>query len=166
MTLNEVTLLMEELNRHISDTTQVLFSTAVDAQLGEKISVSILGSFGAVEPAAAPAPRVAAVLPPPVIAPAPVVEREPAVAAVPPRVEEPAAPELVAAAAPVTATPETRPARAVRSAVKTKPVREEKQEQMTFEPVNRGRFEKSEPTIVDGQDLDVPAFMRMNVRVK
>jgi cell division protein FtsZ len=37
---------------------------------------------------------------------------------------------------------------------------------MQFEPVNRGRFEKSEPTIVDGQDLDVPAFMRMNVRMK
>ena len=41
-----------------------------------------------------------------------------------------------------------------------------KQEQMTFQPVTRGRFEKSEPTIVDGQDLDVPAFMRRNVRVK
>jgi cell division protein FtsZ len=45
-------------------------------------------------------------------------------------------------------------------------VREERQEQMTFEPVTRGRFEKSEPTIIDGQDLDVPAFMRMNVKVK
>jgi cell division protein FtsZ len=58
------------------------------------------------------------------------------------------------------------PARQPKSNGKPKPTREEKQEQMTFEPVNRGRFEKSEPTIVDGQDLDVPAFMRMNVRVK
>jgi len=41
-----------------------------------------------------------------------------------------------------------------------------KQEQLSFEPVTRGRFEKSEPTIVDGQDLDVPAFMRRNVRLK
>ena len=49
---------------------------------------------------------------------------------------------------------------------KPKPVKEEKQEQMLFEPVTRGRFEKSEPTIVDGQDLDVPAFMRMNIRIK
>ncbi len=46
-----------------------------------------------------------------------------------------------------------------------KPPREEKQEQMLFEPVNRGRFEKSEPTIIDGQDLDVPTFMRRNVRL-
>jgi cell division protein FtsZ len=44
--------------------------------------------------------------------------------------------------------------------------REVKQEQLSFEPVTRGRFEKSEPTIVDGQDLDVPAFMRRNVRLK
>lgn len=40
----------------------------------------------------------------------------------------------------------------------------EKQEQMMLEPVNRGRFEKSEPTIVDGQDLDIPTFMRRTVR--
>jgi cell division protein FtsZ len=41
-----------------------------------------------------------------------------------------------------------------------------KQEMMQFEPVTRGRFEKSEPTIVEGQDLDVPTFLRKNVRVK
>ena len=41
-----------------------------------------------------------------------------------------------------------------------------RQEQMQFEPVTRGRFEKSEPTIVDGQDLDVPTFLRRNVKVK
>jgi len=41
-----------------------------------------------------------------------------------------------------------------------------KQEMMQFEPLNRGRFEKSEPTIVEGQDLDVPTFLRKNIRVK
>jgi cell division protein FtsZ len=41
-----------------------------------------------------------------------------------------------------------------------------KQEVMQFEPITRGRFEKSEPTIVEGQDLDVPTFMRKNIRVK
>jgi cell division protein FtsZ len=48
---------------------------------------------------------------------------------------------------------------------KVKPV-QVKQEQMQFEPVTRGRFEKSEPTIVDGQDLDVPTFLRRNVKVR
>ncbi len=41
-----------------------------------------------------------------------------------------------------------------------------KQEVMQFESVTRGRFEKSEPTIVEGQDLDVPTYLRRNVRVK
>jgi cell division protein FtsZ len=43
--------------------------------------------------------------------------------------------------------------------------KEERQETLQFEPVTRGRFEKSEPTIVDGQDLDVPTFLRRNLRV-
>jgi cell division protein FtsZ len=51
-----------------------------------------------------------------------------------------------------------------------KPVEEKKlhakQEVLQFEPVTRGRFEKSEPTIVEGQDLDIPTFLRKNVRVK
>ena len=43
---------------------------------------------------------------------------------------------------------------------------EAKQESLQFEPVSRGRFEKSEPTIIDGQDLDVPTFLRKNVKVR
>ena len=42
----------------------------------------------------------------------------------------------------------------------------EKQEQMLLEPVNRGRFEKSEPTIVDGQDLDIPTFLRKKLKIR
>jgi cell division protein FtsZ len=41
-----------------------------------------------------------------------------------------------------------------------------KQEVLQFEPVTRGRFEKSEPTIIAGQDLDIPTFLRKNIRVK
>jgi cell division protein FtsZ len=43
---------------------------------------------------------------------------------------------------------------------------EAKQETLQFEPISRGRFEKSEPTIIDGQDLDVPTFLRKNVRIR
>jgi cell division protein FtsZ len=43
--------------------------------------------------------------------------------------------------------------------------REEKQATLQFDSLTRGRFEKSEPTIVDGQDLDVPTFLRRNMRV-
>jgi cell division protein FtsZ len=39
------------------------------------------------------------------------------------------------------------------------------QEQMHFETASRGRFEKTDPTMVDGQDLDVPTFMRQGLMV-
>ena len=41
-----------------------------------------------------------------------------------------------------------------------------KQEVMQFEPVTRGRFEKSEPTIIEGEDLDVPTYLRKHIKVK
>ena len=41
---------------------------------------------------------------------------------------------------------------------------EAKQEVLQFDAVSRGRFEKSEPTIIDGQDLDVPTFLRRRVK--
>src|SRR5207248_4954807 len=41
-----------------------------------------------------------------------------------------------------------------------------KQEVLQFEPISRGRFEKREATIVEGQDLDVPTYLRKNIRVK
>ncbi|MEQ1859342.1 MAG: cell division protein FtsZ [Chthoniobacteraceae bacterium] len=166
MTLNEVTMLMEELNRHINDTTRLLFSTAVDPRLGGKMSVSIMGALGGLERVVEAQARPAMVLPPPVMAPMP---EHTAIVAPPAPVEAPVpapAPLIAADAEPLAPAAEARPARPPKAAPKPKTAREEKQEQMTFEPVNRGRFEKSEPTIVDGQDLDVPAFMRMNVRVK
>ena len=38
-----------------------------------------------------------------------------------------------------------------------------RQGQLPLEIVSKGRFEKSEPTIRDGQDLDVPTFVRRNM---
>jgi len=37
------------------------------------------------------------------------------------------------------------------------------QGQLPLEIVSKGRFDKSEPTILDGQDLDVPTFVRRNM---
>jgi cell division protein FtsZ len=41
-----------------------------------------------------------------------------------------------------------------------------KQEVLQFEPISRGRLEKSEPTIEQGQERDVPTYLRKNNRVK
>lgn len=41
-----------------------------------------------------------------------------------------------------------------------------KQESLRLEGISRGRFEKSEPTLHDGEDLDVPTFIRRGVALK
>ena len=153
MTLNEVQILMEALNRHIGDATRILFGAVVDPRMGEKMSVTILSALPAEAHAAAP-----------------VVVRPAAPAVRQPEWEEPAAPQInyvdsdeamalpqpeLAQVAAVTANPAPKLKRT-----------EVKQEQMLLDPVTRGRFERSEPTIVDGQDLDVPTFLRRNVKVK
>lgn len=232
MTLTEVEILMQELGRHVRDNTQIIFGTAVDSRMGNRLSVTLISSLGAdEEPAAAPVKKPAAkkqkTRPPVVEAqPEPELEPEPqpeviATAAIPvwpeppaeifePVAEEEAIPMAVEQTAfiadlidpeevalppvieepePVAELPEEpvfeEPApppqpRVILPKKKPLPFREPaaapapvaekkphaKQEMMQFEPVTRGRFEKSEPTIVEGQDLDVPTFLRKNVRVK
>ena len=47
MTLSEVEILMQELGRHVSDQTQILFGVAVDARLGDRLSVTVISSLSA-----------------------------------------------------------------------------------------------------------------------
>src|SRR5882757_8214388 len=58
MTLSEVEILMRELNKHISDRTQLLFGTAVDGRMGNRLSVTLITSLAceANEPVQAFAP--------------------------------------------------------------------------------------------------------------
>ncbi len=192
MTLSEVEILMQEFCRHIRDHTQILFGTAVDGRMGNRLSVTIISSLvGEGETVAQSAP----VIPEAVVMTAPAVMAEPEREAEPSRAE----PEPIITAAPPPASDlipfeqplpaEVAPAPAVEPAPqvrvpdpgprviipKKKPLIaketkaekiQAKQEVMQFEPVTRGRFEKSEPTIVEGQDLDVPTFLRKNIRVK
>ena len=62
------------------------------------------------------------------------------------------------------------PAAPVAAAVEEKPaVKKEtgpKQEHLPLEGVSRGRFDKSEPTLYDGEDLDLPTFIRRGVSLK
>ncbi len=175
MTLNEVQILMEGLNRHIGDETRILFGAAVDPRMGQKMSVTILSALEAAPAAAVaplrPAPR-AVEAQPVYVPPAP---RVPERASAEPDVEEepafdePPPPRIAYVDSDEAVSMEPAPARVAASAVKAAQLQkkaEVKQEQMLFEPVARGRFERSEPTIVDGQDLDVPTFLRRNVKVK
>ncbi|MBA2623654.1 MAG: hypothetical protein H0U88_08575 [Chthoniobacterales bacterium] len=239
MTLSEVEILMQELNRHISDDTQILFGTVVDGRMGNRLSVTIISSLaadGAVvskpvfeRPSAAPVPSPQAG-PETKRSPAPELESQPAVEAdtapeaepspspdepgkFVPEAESAEPPPLVRPLQMIEATlnqpeladetpseetdsigdiaevpepaampqiveqvrePEPQQPRVILPRKKTTPLKEPKpaensvakQEVLQFESVTRGRFEKSEPTIVEGQDLDVPTFLRKNVRVK
>jgi cell division protein FtsZ len=219
MTLTEVEILMQELGKHIPDETQIIFGSAVDARMGNRLSVTLISSIGSgedvtpvaakpksrpkpapvpepemlIEPAAAPEPEPVAPQEESVwveseqpIAPAEeiveqvaftedLLEPEPVVPAEPVELEpvssleaepEPEVELEEAPAPPRVILPRKKPT----IFKEPKPVAEKRplarQEVMQFEPVTRGRFEKSEPTIVEGQDLDVPTFLRKNVRVK
>ena len=47
-----------------------------------------------------------------------------------------------------------------RPTVTGKDPRTGKQQMLELEPVSKGRFDKAEPTVVDGEDLDIPTFLR------
>jgi cell division protein FtsZ len=234
MTLSEVEILMRDLNKHIGEETQLLFGTAVDGRMGDRLSVTLLSSLPAEEVVAgvteaarlsgsdpgSPTPaattyesrkskrRVTAPPPEPVIEtppepamesfveseaanipvtiePAQPVFQEPEILPSEPVIEENLPPREMPEATPLVEThleedppPQPPPPRIIPPkkkpliAPKAEPetLKREKaparQEVLQFEPVTRGRFEKSEPTIVEGQDLDVPTFLRKNIRVK
>lgn len=218
MTLSEVEILMHELNRHVGDETQILFGTAVDGRMGNRMAVTLISSLSAdgeivpqatwTEPVAAPKPKAVppaepeemlphdeeeAVTTPP---PRPlktiqaVIPQQELLPAAPEEEEAQTAPDETYSAATAQPTPpedhvevyvppppaEPPPPRVilpkknVSIPKEVKPPLEKigqaKQEVLQFESVTRGRFEKSEPTIVEGQDLDVPTFLRKNVKVK
>jgi len=116
-------------------------------------------------PRTAPVPE-----PAPVVEPAPestpVFELEPEAAispAIPAPTPEPRVAPRRPAVIPPSRSPELIPAEESASYA---PGKAPQQEIMEFEPVTRGRFEKSEPTIVDGQDLDVPTYLRRRVKLR
>ena len=223
MTLSEVEILMQDLQQHIGDDTQILFGTAVDNRMGNRMTVTLISSLsadGIVTPPSVRTAPAAAAQPPPAPKltpkPTPVAEQEEEIAAAEEEVVPSPAPErplqtieaklpqpqllpespLADKIIPERAVPATPAAEATRTHVEPelvqsrvilpkkkspsapmppaakeqKPAPEKivhaKQEVLQFESVTRGRFEKSEPTIVEGQDLDVPTFLRKNVRVK
>jgi cell division protein FtsZ len=214
MTLSEVEILMRDLGRHVRDHTQIVFGTAVDGKMGNRLSVTIISSLVADEEltAAQPPPLPEPFLAPPPAAleqvdeparPAPKIEIQAGIEAPVSGAMEGSAADTAATASPpdglvpleqpqpiaAEAPPPPRihppaPTPAIKKPTprlippkkkaliekETKPPQEKsiyaKQEVMQFEPITRGRFEKSEPTIVEGQDLDVPTFLRKNIRVK
>jgi cell division protein FtsZ len=198
MTLSEVEILMQELGRHVSDQTQILFGAVVDARLGDRLSVTIISSLSAEEEAVLlqtpPTPNSASAASPSreryqAATPEPEIQTEEPIVEVPPLeatvpFEEPVAAETAPVATPISTEPHVIPTRngEPESSMSTpqekavawkqekgpgeKSATPAKQEVLQFEPVTRGRFEKSEPTIIEGEDLDVPTYLRKHIKVK
>src|SRR5437588_2693726 len=70
MTLSEVEILMRELGRHVRDHTQIVFGTAVDGRMGNRLSVTIISSIAGDD---AITSQVAPQTPEPFLAPPPAV---------------------------------------------------------------------------------------------
>jgi cell division protein FtsZ len=177
VTLGEVGNVMEELNRHVSDRTQLIMGIAIDSGMGSRLSVSIISSLGdnseralkTVYPALQEPERLE---PAPIAVTTVVPEPEPLI-----NLElgdEPATNGQTVLTStqekslePVENHASNKELIPVSKAAPKAPPKqiEAKQEVLQFDAVSRGRFEKSEPTIVDGQDLDVPAFLRRRVKV-
>ena len=198
MTLSEVEIVMQELGRHVNEETQILFGTAVDGRLGDRLSVTIISSLTAddnlvPQQTQTPALDSSSAMPPaceqshespPKVEvepePTPVEDFQPTettpiedpdpseVASVPgPSVESVSnAFEVVDMPEAPVSTPRRKPAPPKEEKVSAEKSMQAKQEVLQFEPVNRGRFEKSEPTIVEGEDLDVPTYLRKKIKVK
>src|ERR1044071_7166760 len=69
MTLSEVEILMQELGKHVRDHTQIVFGTAVDGKMGNRLSVTIISSLAADDAAIEQAPPI----PEPFLAPPPAI---------------------------------------------------------------------------------------------
>ena len=184
MTLSEVEVLMQELGRHVNEQTQILFGAVVDGKLGDRLTVTIISSLAADEDLISESrdgatlsnvfaqPPVREQHPPPQIHIEPEAAMEPVAHEESISFEQPVAAQATPAAESMPGESEPLPVaphkKAVphtdeKAAAKSVPA---KQEILQFEPVTRGRFEKSEPTIVEGEDLDVPTYLRKNIKVK
>ena len=184
MTLSEVEVLMQELGRHVNEQTQILFGAVVDGKLGDRLTVTIISSLAADEDLISESrdgatlsnvfaqPPVREQHPPPQIHIEPEAAMEPVAHEESISFEQPVAAQATPAAEsmpgeseplPVTPRKKAVPHTDEKAAAKSVPA---KQEILQFEPVTRGRFEKSEPTIVEGEDLDVPTYLRKNIKVK
>ena len=169
LSFSEVAAIMRELTKHTADDAGLFLGVTTSPDPSAPVSVTILGNYSAdaetpVVPAAPPTVRAEPKKRQPLPSPEPADETAPVAVAE----SKPLFPEAPA--------PEEKPARAARQVPPTPhepkpaappaPQPKVKQETLQFESVARGRFEKSEPTIVEGEDLDVPTFLRMRGKTK
>jgi cell division protein FtsZ len=133
----EVAAIMQEISKNTSPTSLLHLGVSVSRDESAPLIVTLIGHCGTSTDTDKASPLPAAE---PVRANPPVLFAE---EAIPPRASTPAVSEQP-------------PSKASSPKVK--------QEDLPLEPIARGRFEKVEPTIVEGEDLDVPTFLRRKLK--
>jgi len=166
LSFSEVAAVMREVRRHTAEDAKLFLGVTTVSDPSAPLSVTLFGNYSTTalaEPAKVPAPASAGETASTAVSaartePAPVGESETAPEA---SSEQPPA---SADAKEAKSAGQTGAPREPAKSPATKPVpktKAAKQETLQFESTTRGRFDKSEPTIVEGEDLDVPTFLRL-----
>jgi cell division protein FtsZ len=146
LTMAEVNRIMEQINRNC-DHAHIILGAAIDEQLAGQICVTMLAS----------SPSAALVEP---VALDAAVRDQPAGS---PIATRPGQRPVMMQAAPHESAFEPSSNGAVTVNRPKRPSSRMRQGQLPLEIVSKGRFEKSEPTIFQGQDLDVPTYIRRGI---
>jgi cell division protein FtsZ len=154
LSFSEVAAVMREVRRHTADDARLFLGVTAVSDPEAPLVVTLFGNYSKV--AREEAAPVAARERTPAVAPAavPAISTESA-----PQPETQPAPE-VRVEAPELAETAFANDSAETPSTQTPSKTKVKQETLQFESTTRGRFDKSEPTIVEGEDLDVPTFLR------
>ena len=146
LSLAEVNRVMDQINRHC-DGANLILGAAIDEELGDALCVTLLAVKSgpmAECPSRIPEPLPGSAVP---LDPVSTATHAPA-------------PDGNTSRAPNSAPPAFPPPQAGRG---RKGMNRSRQGQLALEMISRGRFEKSEPTIHHGQDLDLPTYLRRGV---
>lgn len=159
LTMADVNRIMEQVSRHCEQA-HIIMGAAIDPEMGDRLSVTLLASRGGAgaEPVLTATSGVG-IGAPPVIG-APVDFTQHLMGAGPgPR----PAPRFVAPAPSLTSEQTEQLLHQQGGGRGRRGGGKLRQGQLPLEIISKGRFEKSEPTIHQGQDLDVPTYIRRGV---
>lgn len=139
LSLSDMQMALRHLAPHLAPSSAVCVGVAADSEAGDRFAVTIMGCTRSSVP------------------PADVEEEQ--------ELEEGEEAEAAAAEA---VPPDTKPSKAASRSRDGGKKQEtgEQQGELPLDQAMRGRFKGLDPTMVDGEDLDIPTFIRMRIRLK
>jgi cell division protein FtsZ len=137
----EVDLIMREISKNVSPSAMLQLGISASGDYSSPLIVTLIGKCGSARSTEAPRPSVT-----PTSVPVPVAQP---VVNPPKAAQDMVQPHLLD----VPATP-----------VEKTSHPKVQQPLLPLDPITRGRFDKIEPTIVEGEDLDVPTFLRRKIK--